>query len=180
MSGEATTPTAPRAPMELPSRPAPIPAREDAGATTPTRNSFAAANGKRALPVSPFQSTFPESQLTAAEGQTDAIVGPTSQRNSMMSQDIEMTNSDDEDVSDGESIGDENGRPSKKKKKGQRFYCTDYPPCSLSFTRSEHLARHIRSAAPTKETPGLHTYDCVGSIPGRGPSNAIARDDSRG
>lgn len=26
----------------------------------------------------------------------------------------------------------------------QRFYCTDYPPCSLSFTRSEHLARHIR------------------------------------
>ena len=32
-----------------------------------------------------------------------------------------------------------------KKKKGQRFYCKDYPPCNLSFTRSEHLARHIRS-----------------------------------
>jgi hypothetical protein len=31
-----------------------------------------------------------------------------------------------------------------KKKKSQRFYCTDYPPCNLSFTRSEHLARHIR------------------------------------
>lgn len=31
-----------------------------------------------------------------------------------------------------------------KKKNGQRFYCTGYPPCNLSFTRSEHLARHIR------------------------------------
>ncbi|KAI5308931.1 hypothetical protein KEM55_004499 [Ascosphaera atra] len=30
-----------------------------------------------------------------------------------------------------------------KKKKGQRFFCTDFPPCNLSFTRSEHLARHI-------------------------------------
>ncbi|GKZ71220.1 hypothetical protein AnigIFM63309_006229 [Aspergillus niger] len=36
------------------------------------------------------------------------------------------------------------GAPPSKKKKGQRFYCTDFPPCNLSFTRSEHLARHIR------------------------------------
>ncbi|KAL1961270.1 hypothetical protein VTO42DRAFT_3216 [Malbranchea cinnamomea] len=34
--------------------------------------------------------------------------------------------------------------PPSKKKKGQRFFCTDFPPCNLSFTRSEHLARHIR------------------------------------
>lgn len=33
---------------------------------------------------------------------------------------------------------------SSKKRKGQRFFCTGYPPCNLSFTRSEHLARHIR------------------------------------
>jgi hypothetical protein len=52
----------------------------------------------------------------------------------------------EDDGSDGESVDDdENGRPSKKKK-GQRFFCTDYPPCNLSFTRSEHLARHIRYA----------------------------------
>ena len=38
---------------------------------------------------------------------------------------------------------DDHGPPSKKKK-GQRFFCTDFPPCNLSFTRSEHLARHIR------------------------------------
>ncbi|EXJ85134.1 hypothetical protein A1O3_05809 [Capronia epimyces CBS 606.96] len=34
--------------------------------------------------------------------------------------------------------------PASRKKKGQRFFCTGYPPCNLSFTRSEHLARHIR------------------------------------
>ncbi|KAI5794808.1 hypothetical protein FPQ18DRAFT_304169 [Pyronema domesticum] len=31
-----------------------------------------------------------------------------------------------------------------KKKKGTKFHCTNYGPCNLSFTRSEHLARHIR------------------------------------
>ena len=35
-----------------------------------------------------------------------------------------------------------------KKRKGQRFYCRDYPPCDLSFTRSEHLARHVRLVPP--------------------------------
>ena len=52
--------------------------------------------------------------------------------------------------SEGEHDGSENGGdtassgPPSKKKKGQRFFCTDFPPCNLSFTRSEHLARHIR------------------------------------
>lgn len=50
-----------------------------------------------------------------------------------------------EGASDDESVDAETGRPSKKKK-GQKFYCTDFPPCNLSFTRSEHLARHIRWA----------------------------------
>ena len=45
--------------------------------------------------------------------------------------------------SDGETVDPETGNPSKKKK-GVRFFCTEYPPCKLSFTRSEHLARHIR------------------------------------
>ena len=58
-----------------------------------------------------------------------------------------MDDSDDggdggEDGSDDESINADGTR--SKKKKSQRFYCTDYPPCTLSFTRSEHLARHIR------------------------------------
>ncbi|KAL2351650.1 hypothetical protein BJ546DRAFT_1028961 [Cryomyces antarcticus] len=50
---------------------------------------------------------------------------------------------DDPDGSDNESVTSDSQRPSKKKK-GQRFFCTDFPPCQLSFTRSEHLARHIR------------------------------------
>ena len=31
-----------------------------------------------------------------------------------------------------------------KKKKGTKFHCTGFGDCHLSFTRSEHLARHIR------------------------------------
>lgn len=55
-----------------------------------------------------------------------------------------MDDSDGEDVggSDDESVNADGTK--SKKKKSQRFYCTDYPPCNLSFTRSEHLARHIR------------------------------------
>lgn len=52
------------------------------------------------------------------------------------------------DSDGGEGSGHDSDRkghaPPSKKKKGQRFYCTDFPPCNLSFTRSEHLARHIR------------------------------------
>ncbi|TQS38309.1 hypothetical protein Golomagni_01181 [Golovinomyces magnicellulatus] len=38
----------------------------------------------------------------------------------------------------------ENDRSIKKKENAPKFYCDDFPPCNLSFTRSEHLARHIR------------------------------------
>lgn len=50
---------------------------------------------------------------------------------------------DDQDGSDNDA-DQADGSSSARKKKGQRFFCTDYPPCNLSFTRSEHLARHIR------------------------------------
>ncbi|KAL1973127.1 hypothetical protein VTN31DRAFT_6669 [Thermomyces dupontii] len=46
--------------------------------------------------------------------------------------------------SNGTNNNADGSAPPKKKKKGQRFFCTDFPPCTLSFTRSEHLARHIR------------------------------------
>jgi C2H2 transcription facotor len=49
----------------------------------------------------------------------------------------------DDDDSDGDGEAGE-GDAASRKKKGQRFFCTGYPPCNLSFTRSEHLARHIR------------------------------------
>jgi hypothetical protein len=55
-----------------------------------------------------------------------------------------MGDSDGEDGSDDDGSVNPDGTRSKKKGKAQRFFCTEYPPCSLSFTRSEHLARHIR------------------------------------
>lgn len=86
--------------------------------------------------------------------------------------DVEMAAATDGDeASDGSASLDADGRSSrsshhhhhhhikKKKKKSksqQMFYCLDYPPCSLSFTRSEHLARHIRCVdghAGTAPTP---------------------------
>jgi C2H2 transcription facotor len=48
------------------------------------------------------------------------------------------------DGSEVEDNADEDNTKPSKKKKGQRFFCKDFPPCELSFTRSEHLARHIR------------------------------------
>lgn len=57
---------------------------------------------------------------------------------------------DDDDDDDNDQPGSDNeaeqgdGDSASRKKKGQRFFCTGYPPCNLSFTRSEHLARHIR------------------------------------
>lgn len=62
---------------------------------------------------------------------------------------------DEEGNSDADSIDGDTGRPSKKKK-GLRFFCTDYPPCNLSFTRSEHLARHIRYAATCVRKAGFY------------------------
>ena len=59
-------------------------------------------------------------------------------------EDKEIGAGDDDPASDGEDSVNADGSRSNKKKKSQRFYCTDYPPCNLSFTRSEHLARHIR------------------------------------
>ncbi|KAL2415414.1 C2H2 finger domain transcription factor dvrA [Exophiala dermatitidis] len=56
----------------------------------------------------------------------------------------------DDDDDDNDPHGSDNDAEAgeadsaSKKKKGQRFFCTGYPPCNLSFTRSEHLARHIR------------------------------------
>ena len=65
--------------------------------------------------------------------------------NSADSYDVAMDDDDDraQAGSDNESNASDSTRPVKKKK-GQKFFCKDYPPCNLSFTRSEHLARHIR------------------------------------
>lgn len=117
-------------------------------AATPTRASFAAAApGQKPLPTSPFP------QAVQVPDSTDRLRSDMSQHSAKSSttrdsMDVDMDDSDGEggngdDGSDDESVNAD-GTRSNKKKKSQRFYCTDYPPCNLSFTRSEHLARHIR------------------------------------
>ena len=112
---------------------------------TPTKTSF----GQRPLPNSPFP------QAVQIPEKIDEKWTPPRRENS---QPIKRSRGNSEDVdmdeSDGENHGDDGGGSDdesvnadgsrSKKKKSQRFYCTDYPPCNLSFTRSEHLARHIR------------------------------------
>lgn len=140
-NGEETTPTTPR-PNTAPSiQPHPM-NRDDA--TTPTRATFGAMASQRPLPASPFPSAI--SVPDKAESEKSGLQRGDSQYSAQSrdSEDVEMGDSDDgEEGSDEESVNAD-GTRSTKKKKSQRFYCTDYPPCNLSFTRSEHLARHIR------------------------------------
>ncbi|KAI8628104.1 hypothetical protein F5Y19DRAFT_153695 [Xylariaceae sp. FL1651] len=113
---------------------------------TPTKATF----GQRPLPTSPFPQAV---QIPESIEENKTLQRENSQRSRKSrgdSEDVDM------DESDGEAQGNEDGAgsddesvnadgtKSSKKKKSQRFYCTDYPPCNLSFTRSEHLARHIR------------------------------------
>lgn len=117
---------------------------EDPSAKTPTRNSFGGLANQRPLPSSPFT---PSREISKTPSQNGVLTRENSHRSSQSvdSGDVEMGGDEDgRDVgSDTESVVSDATRPSKKKK-GQRFFCTDFPPCQLSFTRSEHLARHIR------------------------------------
>ncbi|KAK4209285.1 Biofilm and cell wall regulator 1 [Rhypophila decipiens] len=116
-------------------------------ATTPTRASFgnSALASQKPLPTSPF----PESVQVPESSESKVPTRENSQRSrqSKDSDEMDMDESDDEAGDDAGGSDEEtvnaDGTKSKKKK-SQRFYCTDYPPCNLSFTRSEHLARHIR------------------------------------
>ncbi|KAF2495507.1 hypothetical protein BU16DRAFT_391310 [Lophium mytilinum] len=137
--GEETTPTTPR-----PNKFFAEDARGDeASAKTPTRNSFG-LSAQRPLPSSPFTPAREVSKTPSRNGGQLSRENSHRSTHSVDSQDVEMGDEDDgHDGSDGESVSSDTTRPSKKKK-GQRFFCTDFPPCQLSFTRSEHLARHIR------------------------------------
>jgi len=106
-------------------RPEPIvvdDAMDESSVKTPTRDSFA----RQDAPATPTPAR-PEPDLQGGQETKDGD---------------ELASNTAKDGSEQDS-GEGDGRPSKKKK-GQRFFCTEYPPCILSFTRSEHLARHIR------------------------------------
>lgn len=144
--GEETTPTTPRpnarfhthSPRE----------RSSDNPLTPTKHDFGGIPGQRALPSTPFTPARLSESHTPGPLDRGNSHRSTHSHNSADSQDmdVEMADDDDEedgDDSDNDSVSSDTQRP-RKKKKGQRFFCTDFPPCQLSFTRSEHLARHIR------------------------------------
>lgn len=143
--GDNMTPTTTR-PSTAPSTHASHIARPD-DATTPTRSTLGALASQKPLPSA---TAFPSAIPPIPKPETDKSA-PLPQRHgsivsvqSKRSHDVDMDDSDDgDDASDDGSVNPD-GSKSNKKKKGQKFYCTDFPPCTLSFTRSEHLARHIR------------------------------------
>ncbi|KAB5513153.1 hypothetical protein GE09DRAFT_981209 [Coniochaeta sp. 2T2.1] len=150
---------APRTPQQSQPPPSqsqpPNPAVDEAA--TPTRATFAATSGmsaQRPFPSDPFKdlaanitelpSPTVSTPPTRNDSQRSQRSAKRSRRDSRDSIDMDVDTSDDENAgSSGESV-DGDGTSKNKKKKTQRFYCTGYPPCKLSFTRSEHLARHIR------------------------------------
>lgn len=157
-SGEETTPTTPRpnklfgADQHLHHHPHDQRQLDDQSAKTPTRDSFGGLAGQRPLPSDP-SAAAPDSKKqqrnnTLRRGNSDH--SPRSADN----KDVVMDDEDGHAASENESVNSDS-RPAKKKK-GQRFFCTDFPPCQLSFTRSEHLARHIRSVAQVPPLAGRH------------------------
>ncbi|KAI0129010.1 hypothetical protein BJ170DRAFT_594828 [Xylariales sp. AK1849] len=106
---------------------------------TPTKATFS----QRPLPTSPFPQAVQIPEIIDEDKVPQRENSQHSKRSRGDSEDVDMDESDGEDGSDDESVNAD-GSKSTKKKKSQRFYCTDFPPCNLSFTRSEHLARHIR------------------------------------
>jgi hypothetical protein len=141
-TGEDTPPATPRQ-VNIMNNPHASTLVDESCPNTPTRNSFGGLSGQRPLPDAPFT---PVPRYTEAPSIVGDLRRGNSQRSiqSSGSQDVDMDDSDgDQDGSENESADGSPGK-STKKKKGQRFFCTEYPPCTLSFTRSEHLARHIR------------------------------------
>ncbi|MCJ1475082.1 hypothetical protein MMC13_003742 [Lambiella insularis] len=160
-TNEVTTPTTPRAFLENMNAtlPPPPPPKDDSAPTTPTRNSFL-GTGKRALPISPLNTAFTSPPKSIKQPQPGVLSREDSHRSAQSngSQDVEIDDSEEgEDGSEAESIDEETGRPSKKKK-GQRFFCTDFPPCNLSFTRKNILEKdHFNVTAPAA-SPGLTIF----------------------
>lgn len=112
------------------------------GATTPRAH----PNGVPSTPnTPPVAVQRPESASKNGESEepSQALAPGHSRRMSVSDETIHADSEGERDGSDHEAA-ELGSAPPSKKKKGQRFFCTDFPPCNLSFTRSEHLARHIR------------------------------------
>jgi C2H2 transcription facotor len=142
---EVKTPTTPRPNQFFNTNPSTDTRSDDPSAKTPTKASFAGMTEQK--PRTEPTVTFGSDPIKSEDRVTTGNKRESLHRPSKSVDSIDTAMLDDDeggaDGSDNESTTDDGNRPSKKKK-GQRFFCTDFPPCQLSFTRSEHLARHIR------------------------------------
>jgi C2H2 transcription facotor len=132
---EPTTPTTPR-PQ--------VPSESQADAN---RRNMAESSTSDATSVGNPATQYPElptsvQSTTIANSERRASTSASTQEESWISMDVDDSDHDQDGSDNDTENGDADG--SSRKKKGQRFFCTGYPPCNLSFTRSEHLARHIR------------------------------------
>lgn len=150
-SGEEQTPTTPTPSTQFTAQQPPAQkSQEESAPNTPTRTNFGTTtnhNPPSDEPLTPSQAQEIQSD-TQTSLKRDSLHLSIDSEPSPEKQDVDMGDGDDDnaaedDGSDNDSVTSDSQRPSKKKK-GQRFFCTEFPPCQLSFTRSEHLARHIR------------------------------------
>lgn len=111
------------------------------GATTPRPNTNGVPT-TRDGPSAREQRPDPAVKTDGNEDSTQAAASGHTRRPSVSDETMHGDSEGERDGSDHEA--EPGNAPPSKKKKGQRFFCTDFPPCNLSFTRSEHLARHIR------------------------------------
>ncbi|KAL9625549.1 MAG: hypothetical protein Q9160_000262 [Pyrenula sp. 1 TL-2023] len=143
-TSDVTTPTTPRAvASQIPHPPDP------AISNVLVRTANATPTQSTEPPSSQNSLANTSSQIMKSDLSQGTVPQDASQRSTHTSVPDEMDldgSEDDQDGSGDDTEGGESGRPSKKKK-GQRFFCTEFPPCNLSFTRSEHLARHISTQA---------------------------------
>jgi len=132
---DGQTPTTPRPSLHTPNRLAEssLSASVHDHNRTPTRPPTDMSHfEQRSEPADPLNLSERKASLDDRPGTSD------SKTDAMDLDDSE----DDRDGSDNDTEQAEGD--GTKKKRGQRFFCTGFPPCNLSFTRSEHLARHIR------------------------------------
>jgi hypothetical protein len=152
-------------PAPAPSRPEPIIVEsgdamvDESSVKTPTRDSFVGLNGQ-APPTESVATPTPSHldsklDLQGREMQPESKDGREMSESTPVPASSSNTPKEAKDGSEQDSGEGDASRPSKKKK-GQRFFCTDYPPCVLSFTRSEHLARHIRYVSVFISAPSFH------------------------
>lgn len=158
---------------------------EESIASTPTRHNFGGAESQLLIPDDPFITPQKPNESSDAQNtlKRDSSTRSSASQLGEPGDDVEMGEGEDNDAgeddgSDNDSVTSDSQRPSKKKK-GQRFFCTEFPPCTLSFTRSEHLARHIRYASYLLRWD-LKTDFRAENIPVNDLSNATAREDSLG